>query len=50
MLSNVLVNKLTYVGDRPVVWKIDEWQDTVSNSVRGDKTSPFWTAEDGPFC
>jgi len=50
LLSNVLVNKLTYVGEKPVVWKIDEWQDTYSNSVRGDKTSPFWKDENGPFC
>lgn len=55
LLPNILVNKLTYVGDKPVVWKVNEWQDTVSNSViQYSNTiycpSDVWTINDGPFC
>ena len=37
-------DQLTYVGDQPLVWRFDEWPDTVSASV-ADFMPPI-----NPFC
>ena len=34
LLPNIyIIDKMNYVGDEPVIWRYEDWQDTVSNSV-----------------
>lgn len=42
LVNNSILNKMTFVGEEPVAWRFNEWQDTVSeNAIKVPGAGPF---------